>query len=148
MDSLPALTSSPPAGSETSRGGTGSRPGTPQTRAATAAVQAGARDKGIKRVGRKWPAGPLNKWSFRVLSQLSHHFPAAIRRVGEIVNDPDHTDNFLACKFVIENLIRDGQKVRGPVDGTGLRIVIETAAGREDRADQATVITGESEVIT
>lgn len=68
--------------------------------------------------------------------------------MGEIVNDPDHTDNFLACKFVIENLIRDGQKVRGPVDGTGLRIVIETAAGRDDRADQATVITGESEVIT
>lgn len=116
-----------------------------QTAAAVQAIKRGVRSKNIKSTTRGWPAGPLNQWTFRVLTQLSHHFPAAIERVAQIVADPEHKDNFAACKFVVESLIRDGTKVRGPVDGSGVTIKIEMA---QTPPDKERVISGESEVVT
>jgi hypothetical protein len=83
-----------------------------------------SRSRSIKST-RRWPPGSIQHWTLPVLSRLSKHFPAAIDRIGEIVRDPEHKDNFAACRLVVESLIRDG-KVRGPIDA-GVKITIELA---------------------
>lgn len=121
MDTLPAPISSPP----------------PESKAAHAA-------KHIKSTGRKWPAGSIQHWTIPVLKRLSHHFPAAINRIGEIVNDPEHKDNFAACRLVVETLVRDGKTRGASLDNAGIRIVVEMARGKEEKL----VIQGESEAVS
>src|SRR6266545_3785131 len=96
---------------------------------------------------RKWPAGSIQHWTLPVLRRLAHHYPAACSRIGEIVRDPEHKDNFAACKLVVESLIREG-KVRGPID-SGVKVTIEVAAtGRKEEVVLGREIEGESEVVT
>lgn len=114
MDTLPAPTSSPPP--------VNSEP------------QDGAKKKNgqnyAKSYRRKWPAGSLQQWTLPVLHQLAKHFPVAVNRIGEICADPEHKDNFNACKLVIETLIRDG-KHRPALDQGGLTIKIEMTNGKK-----------------
>lgn len=119
MDILPAPISSPP----------------PESRSAKATRN--------PKSTRRWPAGSIQHWTIPVLKRLSHHFPAAINRIGEIVNDPEHKDNFAACKLVVETLVRDG-KTRGTnLDTGGIRIVVEMAHGKEEKL----VIQGEGGLV-
>lgn len=110
MDTLPAPISSPPPESKSAKG-----------------------LKHVKSTGRKWPAGSIQHWTIPVLKRLSHHFPAAINRIGEIVNDPEHKDNFAACKLVVETLVRDGKTRGANLDTGGIRIVVEMAHGKEEK---------------
>ena len=128
MDTLQAPTSSQPPGSKAS---------------GVASPVASAGNRYVKSTTRKWPAGSIQQWTVPVLTRLSKHFPAAITRIGEIVRDPEHKDNFAACKLVVETLVRDG-KTRGPIDGSGIRIVVEMARGKEEKL----VIEQEPEVTT
>lgn len=59
------------------------------------------------------------------------------------MNDPEHKDNFAACKLVVETLVRDGKARGANLDTGGIRIVVEMAHGKEEKL----VIQGESEAV-
>ena len=76
---------------------------------------------------RKWPAGGIAHWTLPVLKRMSKHFPAAVDRVGQIVREPEHKDNFAACKLVIETLIQDEAIKKRMIEGGEITIRIELA---------------------
>lgn len=142
MDTLPAPTSSPPLASSPVSAVEPNKPKAAPGKG-VASPTASVGNQYLKSTRRKWPAGSIQQWTVPVLSRLSKHFPAAITRIGEIVRDPEHKDNFAACKLVIETLVRDG-KTRGPIDGSGIKIVVEMAHGKEEKL----VIEQEAEEVT
>ena len=88
---------------------------------------------------RKWPAGGISHWTIPILKRLAHHYPAAVVRIGQIIQDPDHKDNFAACKLVIENLIQTEQIKKGVIEGGEIRISITLA----EQPQQPRLVQGE-----
>ena len=75
--------------------------------------------------------GQLQKWTLPVLTKLAKHHPEAIKRIGAIVRDEQHKDNFAACKFVCETLIRDNFSKYNTPDRGEITVRIEMAQRTE-----------------
>jgi hypothetical protein len=66
------------------------------------------------------------QWSLPTLRRVAEFMPDAVTRIGEIINDKEHKDNFAACKLVVETLIRD-TKTKLDLGASGIRVHIEMA---------------------
>jgi hypothetical protein len=99
---------------------------------------------GIKST-RKWPAGGIAHWTLPILKRMSKHYPAAVDRIGQIVQDPEHKDNFAACKLVIETLVQDEHVKKGMIEGGEIKITIQLA---EQPRIVAAAIQGEATEVT
>ena len=68
----------------------------------------------------------VSQWSLPTLRRVAEFMPDAVVRIGEIINDKEHKDNFAACKLVVETLIRD-TKTKLDLGASGIRVHIEMA---------------------